>query len=59
MKKKFPDILFNWGMFGKKLTTVGLFKSQVNIEDMFQIESPQVVATQPCTLLLQTWSQVW
>jgi MOSC domain-containing protein YiiM len=51
MKKKFLDILFNWGMFGKKLTTIGLFKSQVNIEDMFQIESPQVVATQlrtPC-----------
>ena len=49
MKKKFPDILFNWGMFLKKLTTVGLFKSQVNIEDMLQIESRQEVATQPRT----------
>ena len=50
MKKKFPDILFNWGMFLKKLTTVGLFKSQVNIEDMLQIQSRQEVATQPRTL---------
>lgn len=49
MKMKFPDILFNWGMFLKKLTTVGLFKSQVNIEDMLQIESRQEVATQSLT----------
>ncbi|MCJ7637075.1 MAG: hypothetical protein MUO21_06250 [Nitrososphaeraceae archaeon] len=49
MKKKFPDILFNWGMFLKKLTTVGLFKSQVNIEDMLQIQSRQEVASQPRT----------
>jgi len=49
MKKKFPDILFNWGMFLKKLTTVGLFKSQVNIEDMLQIASRQEVAAQPRT----------
>ena len=47
MKKEFPDISFNWGMFGENLTTEDLFESNVNIGDTFQIGSSQVVATQP------------
>ena len=46
-KQEFPDISFNWGMFGENLTTEGLFESQVNIGDVFQIGSSQIAATQP------------
>ena len=46
-RKEFPDISFNWGMFGENLTTEGLFESQVNVGDRFQIGSAQLVATQP------------
>ena len=46
-KKEFPDISFNWGMFGENLTTEGLFESQVNVGDRFQIGSAQLVSTQP------------
>ena len=46
-KKEFPDISFNWGMFGENLTTEGLFESKVNVGDIFQIGSSQIVVTQP------------
>jgi MOSC domain-containing protein YiiM len=46
-KREFPDISFNWGMFGENLTTEGLFESQVNVGDIFQIGSSHLVATQP------------
>ena len=46
-KQEFPDILFNWGMFGENLTTEGLFEYNVNIGDRFQIGSSYLVATQP------------
>lgn len=46
-KGEFPDISFNWGMFGENLTTEGLFESQVNVGDIFQIGSSHLVATQP------------
>jgi MOSC domain-containing protein YiiM len=36
-----------WGMFGENLTTEGLFEDKVNIGDVFQVGSSQVVATQP------------
>jgi MOSC domain-containing protein YiiM len=47
MKREFPDMSFNWGMFGENLTTKGLFESQVNVGDIFQIGSSHLVATQP------------
>ena len=34
-------------MFGENLTTEGLFESQVNVGDIFQIGSSHLVATQP------------
>lgn len=46
-KKEFPNMPFNWDMFGENLTTAGLFESQVSIGDMFQIGSAKVVPTQP------------
>jgi MOSC domain-containing protein YiiM len=46
-KKEFPGISFNWGMFGENLTTEGLFESKVNVGDIFQIGSSQIVVTQP------------
>ena len=46
-RKEFPDISLTWGMFGENLTTEGLFESQVNVGDMFQIGSSHLVATQP------------
>jgi MOSC domain-containing protein YiiM len=46
-KREFPDMSFNWGMFGENLTTKGLFESQVNVGDIFQIGSSHLVATQP------------
>jgi MOSC domain-containing protein YiiM len=36
-----------WGMFGENFTTEGLLEDQINIGDVFQIGSSQVVATQP------------
>ena len=46
-KQGFPDVSFNWGMFGENLTTEGLFESQVNVGDIFQIGTSKLVATQP------------
>ena len=34
-------------MFGENLTTEGLFESQVNVGDIFQIGTSKLVATQP------------
>ena len=34
-------------MFGENLTTEGLFESKVNVGDIFQIGSSQIVVTQP------------
>jgi MOSC domain-containing protein YiiM len=36
MNKEFPDMPFNWGIFGENLTTAGLFESQVSMEMCFK-----------------------
>ena len=46
-KKLLPNVKLPWGMFGENLTTVGLLEDQVNIGDVFQIGSSEVVVTQP------------
>ncbi|HEX5186547.1 MAG TPA: MOSC domain-containing protein [Nitrososphaeraceae archaeon] len=48
MKQEFPEVSFNWSMFGENLTTEGLFESQVNVGDIFPIGISKLVATQPC-----------
>jgi MOSC domain-containing protein YiiM len=47
VKQEFPNISFNWGLFGENLTTEGLFESHVNVGDIFQIGTSKLVATQP------------
>ena len=42
-----PGTTFSWGMFGENFTTEGLFEDAVNIGDLFQIGSSEVIATQP------------
>lgn len=46
-KKRLPNMKLPWGMFGENFTTEGLLENQVNIGDVFQIGSSEVVATQP------------
>ena len=46
-KKRLPNTKLPWGMFGENLTTVELLEDQVNIGDVFQIGSSEVVVTQP------------
>jgi MOSC domain-containing protein YiiM len=46
-KKRLPNMKLSWGIFGENLTTVGLLEDQVNIGDVFQIGSSEVVVTQP------------
>jgi MOSC domain-containing protein YiiM len=36
-----------WGMFGENFTTVGLFESELNIGDRFQVGSAVVMVTEP------------
>jgi MOSC domain-containing protein YiiM len=46
-KKRLPNMKLPLGMFGENFTTEGLLEDQVNIGDVFQIGSSEVVATQP------------
>jgi len=46
-KQEFPEMNLPWGMFGENFTTTGLFESEVNIGDKFQIGSAIVMTTQP------------
>lgn len=46
-KKRLPNMKLPWGMFGENLTTEGLLEDQVNIGDVFQVGSSEVIATQP------------
>ena len=46
-KKRLPNMKLPWAMFGENLTTVGLLEDQVNIGDVFQVGSSEVLVTQP------------
>src|SRR5918995_2445060 len=46
-KKRLPNMKLPWGMFGENFTTEGLLEDQVNIGDVFQIGSSEVMVTQP------------
>ena len=46
-KKRLPEMSLPWGMFGENFTTKGLLEDKVNIGDVFQIGSGEIVATQP------------
>ena len=46
-KHELPEMKLSWGMFGENFTTVGLFESELNIGDKFQVGSAVVRVTEP------------
>ncbi|MDO9040215.1 MAG: MOSC domain-containing protein [Bacteroidota bacterium] len=46
-KDKFPELKWEWGMFGENLTVSGLNESDVRIGDRFQIGGAIVQVSQP------------
>lgn len=46
-KREFPEMKLPWGMFGENFTTAGLFESELNIGDKFQVASTVVMVTEP------------
>lgn len=46
-KTRYPDLLWNWGMFGENLTTKGLLDDEIQVGDVFQIGTSIVQATIP------------
>jgi MOSC domain-containing protein YiiM len=46
-KKLYPELELTWGMFGENLTVEGLYETQINIGDTFQLGETVVQATQP------------
>lgn len=46
-KKEYPDLDWDWGMFGENLTVEGLDESKIRIGDIFKIGSAKVQVSQP------------
>lgn len=46
-KRELPEMKLPWGMFGENFTTAGLFESELNIGDKFQVGSAVVIVTEP------------
>ena len=46
-KHELPEMELPWGMFGENFTTLGLFESELNIGDKFQVGSAVVMVTEP------------
>lgn len=46
-KEKFPDLDWQWGMFGENLTVSELDESEIRIGDRYQIGEAEVQVTQP------------
>lgn len=46
-KNKYPEVDFNWGMFGENITMSGLNESQIHIGDRFQLGEAVVQVSQP------------
>ena len=46
-KDKYPNLVWEWGMFGENLTVSGLDESDIRIGDRFQIGNTEVQVTQP------------
>ena len=47
LRQEFPEMKLPWGMFGENFTTTGLFESELNIGDKFQVGSAIVMVTEP------------
>ncbi|HEY3372648.1 MAG TPA: MOSC domain-containing protein [Prolixibacteraceae bacterium] len=46
-KQKYPQLKWEWGMFGENLTVSGLNESEIHIGDSFQIGEAIIQVTQP------------
>lgn len=46
-KLELPEMTLPWGMFGENFTTEGLFETEVNIGDKFQVGSALLMVTEP------------
>ena len=46
-KKLYPNLEWNWGMFGENLTVNGMNELQINVGDIYQIGTALVQVTQP------------
>lgn len=46
-KKKYPDLQWNWGMFGENLTVSGMDESMMRIGDIYRIGTALVQVSQP------------
>lgn len=46
-KDKFPDLLWNWGMFGENVTVSGFDESAIKIGDIYRLGTALVQITQP------------
>ena len=46
-RQEFPEMKLPWGIFGENFTTTGLFESELNIGDKFQVGSAIVMVTEP------------
>jgi len=46
-KGLYPDLKWNWGMFGENLTIEGLDESQIRIGDIYEIGTATVQISQP------------
>jgi MOSC domain-containing protein YiiM len=46
-KREYPEMKLPWGMFGENFTTTGLFESELNIGDKFQVGLALVMVTEP------------
>ncbi|MDA0195296.1 MAG: MOSC domain-containing protein [Bacteroidetes bacterium] len=44
---QFPNLKFNWGMFGENLTTSGLLEDQIHLGDIIGIGTVELKVTQP------------
>ena len=46
-KKQYPDLDWNWGMFGENLTVEGLNETEIRIGDIYTIGTAKVEVSQP------------
>jgi MOSC domain-containing protein YiiM len=46
-RQELPEMTLPWGMFGENFTTEGLFETEINIGDKFQVGSALLMVTEP------------
>jgi MOSC domain-containing protein YiiM len=46
-KKLYPELEFNYGMFGENLTVTNLFEEEINIGDIYQLGQAKIIVSKP------------